>query len=500
MKEPIESSIIKSLLFSAYDQFGPTPKYIYPKALPKDDEKLKAGTGLSNRDYTQISIKNLSLLLDDQAILKEKPENLSYFAILPYPDFKLTSLCFFHFINIETSKSPVATSFAIMVDENKRSFLYNNIDSLKSLTVDFFAKFDELNSNGFKSEEEIEPYFNELLEQIREIEKNPSTPTTTHRKLKIIFLGLDNSGKTSFLLSVDRKFSKLIGLKPTRGAQISTIEALGATITLWDLGGQKVFREKYLTKSQIYLYEADLLYYFIDISNRERFEESIEYLQSIRAILRGFDQNTPIIFVLTKGDSDIINSRKIKKNVKEIKSKLLEVIGDDQIETHITSIFSIFSILRAFSSGISKLSPNRDLINYNLKNFSKDTNVFLTLLLSNDGLVIADFYAPGALYLTELIEKEQLKSDEKIVRDVFEITAPQFAMLYKIFSKFKALQKDEAIFKIADSVILIRKIEVSDYSMFALYLMDDEKKKERINELLPDFVTRTKELLLRYIS
>ena len=500
MKEPIDSSIIKSLLFSAYDQFGPTPKYTYPKAIPDNVEQVETKVGLSNRDYTQISIKNLSLLLDDQAILKEKPENLSYFAILPYPDFKLTSLCFFHFINVTTSKTPIATAFAIMVDENKRSFLYNNIDSLKSLTIDFFARFDEVNSEGFKSDEEIEPYFNELLEQIIEIEKNPSTPTTTHRKLKIIFLGLDDSGKTSFLLSVDRKFSKLIGLKPTRGAQISTIEALGATISLWDLGGQKIFREKYLTKSQIYLYEADLLYYFIDINNKDRFEESFEYLQSIQANLRGFDQNTPIIFVLTKGDADIIDTRRIKKNIKTIKSRLKEVTGDKKLETHVTSIFSIFSILRAFSSGISKLSPNRDLINYNLKNFSKDTNVFLTLLLSNDGLVIGDFYAPGSLYLTELIEKEQLKSDEKIVRDVFEITAPQFAMLYKIFSKFKALQKDEAIFKIANSVILIRKIAVSDYDMFSLYLMDDESKKERINELLPDFINRTKELLLRYIS
>ena len=223
MKKPIESSIIKSLLFSAYDQFGPTPKYIYPKAISEEEAKTQHVFGLSNRDYIQISIKNLSLLLDDQALLKEEPENLSYFAILPYPDFKLTSLCFFHFINVKTSKAPIATAFAIMVNENKRSFLYNNIDSLKSLTTDFFAKFDAIISDGFKSDEDMAPHFNELLQQIIEIAENPSTPTTTHRKLKIIFLGLDDSGKTSFLLSVDRKFSKLIGLKPTRGSSISTI-------------------------------------------------------------------------------------------------------------------------------------------------------------------------------------------------------------------------------------------------------------------------------------
>ncbi|GAG79897.1 unnamed protein product, partial [marine sediment metagenome] len=43
---------------------------------------------------------------------------------------------------------------------------------------------------------------------------------------------------------------------------------------------------------------------------------------------------------------------------------------------------------------------------------------------------------------------------------VFEVTAPQFAMLFKIFSRFKALKQEEAIFKVADSVILFKKIQV----------------------------------------
>ena len=96
--------------------------------------------------------------------------------------------------------------------------------------------------------------------------------------MKILFAGLDDSGKTSFLLSVDRKYSKLIGLKPTTGASIKSIEALGATIFLWDLGGQLTFRKKYINRAEIYLYEADLLFYFIDIRNKIRFDESIEYL------------------------------------------------------------------------------------------------------------------------------------------------------------------------------------------------------------------------------
>ena len=346
---------------------------------------------------------------------------------------------------------------------------------------------------NYPPQEEIKSFFITLFEELNDIEKNPSTPITSHRKLKILFCGLDDSGKTSFLLSIDRKYSKLIGLKPSTGANIKSIEALGATIFLWDLAGQKKFRARYLDKAEIYLYEADLIFYFIDIKNNRRFEESLDYLSSIKSVLKGFNQNTPIVFVLSKGDSDIINSREIKENIKIIKGMLKDISTEEPLEYFITSIFQIFTILRAFSSGSSKLSPNRDLINHNLGIFSAATKTYLILLLSNDGLVLAEFYSSRVRKLTKILRVEELIN-------VFEITAPQFAMLFKIFSKFKALQQEEAIFKVADSIILFKKIQVADNDMFILFLIDSEKRKEKIYSKLPDFLSHTKDLLLRFIA
>ncbi|KKM86485.1 hypothetical protein LCGC14_1278470, partial [marine sediment metagenome] len=162
------------------------------------------------------------------------------------------------------------------------------------------------------------------------------------------------------------------------------------------------------------------------------------------------------------------------------------------VEVYTTSIFQIFTILRAFSTGISKLSPNRDLIKYNLKNFSINTTTYLTLLLSIDGLVLADYYSSEAMNLTQIPKSE--------VINVFEVSAPQFAVLYKIFAKFKALQQEEAIFKVANSVIFLRRVEIEENSMFILFLIDDEKKKKLINKKLPEFLNQTKDLLLRYIA
>ncbi|UCC19163.1 MAG: hypothetical protein JSV62_13840, partial [Promethearchaeota archaeon] len=500
MEELLKSSIVKGLVFSVYGEMGPTPIYSFPnyvtekelKDLQKES-KIQRDFILTYRDITQISIKNLSLFISDKIITEEKePQKIQYFAILPYPDFNTTSLTYFHFIRTNNDHKPVATAFSILVEENRRSFLYNNINRIKPVVLDFFQNFDQKILESYPPSEEIKEFFQDLLLKIIEIEQNPSTPITTHRKMKILFAGLDDSGKTSFLLSVDRKYSKLIGLKPTTGASIKSIEALGATIFLWDLGGQRKFREKYLDKAEIYLYEADLLFYFIDIRNKSRFDESIEYLQNLKRVISVFNQNTPIVYVLSKGDSDILESGEIRENVEFIKNKLSEIHQNGTVELYITSIFQTFTILRAFSSGVSKLSPNRDIINHNLKRFSLTTESYLTLLLSSDGLVLADYYSKKAMQLTKIPKTE--------VINVFEVSAPQFTVLFKIFAKFKALKQEEAVFKVINSVIIIKRIKVEENNMFFLFLVDDETKLKIINNELSSFLNYTQDLLLRYIA
>ncbi|MFX1558270.1 MAG: ADP-ribosylation factor-like protein, partial [Promethearchaeota archaeon] len=416
MEELIKSSVINGLVFSAYDKLGPQPIYCFPEYVSKLESDDKSRTNdtsdileLTQRDYTQISIKNLSLLIGDGSILKNVDvENFQYFGIIPYPDFNSTSLTYFHFIKKDEEDLPLASAFSILIDENKRSFLYNNMERLKGLILEFFNKLDPILIKEFKPQSEVQPYFEDFLKELIDIEKNPSTPFTTHRKMKIIFAGLDDSGKTSFLLSVDRKFSKLIGLKPTLGAKVSSIEALGATIFLWDLGGQLKFRESYLNKAEIYLYEADLIFYFIDIKNPKRFEESIEYHNKIKKVLKNFNQNTPIVYILSKNDPDISNLPEIKANVKLIKDLLTNQDPLAKKEIYATSIFDIFTILRAFSAGISKLSPNRDLIKHNLRNFSKETKIYLSLLLSNEGLVLAEYFSPKSIEITKLPDPNEI--------------------------------------------------------------------------------------------
>ena len=503
MDKLIESSVIKGILFSAFDQLGPQPIYMFPNPINEEElQKAHSDDGKANklgitlRDYTQIAIKNISLLLGDGNIFKQDYEalkNYHHFGIMPFPDFHLTSLSYFHFINAKFSEIPLASAFCILIDEKKRSFLYNNINRLKNIVTDFFSEFDKRIIKEFLPQEQVVEDFKKLVKKIINIEQAPSTPITTQRKMKIILSGLDNSGKSSFILSVDRKFSKLIGLKPTRGADVSSIEALGTTIFLWDLGGQRRYHEKYLDKAQIYLFEADLLFYFIDIRDEERFNESIEYLKKIRSALKNLEQKTPIIYIFSKGDPDIIDSAKTQSIIKKLKRDLSNLSSNGSPEIYITSMFEIFSILRAFSSGIAKLSPNRNLIEQNLREFSSLTGTSLVLLLSSDGLVLAEYFTAEAMKITKMQNSEELLN-------VFGVVAPQFTTLLKIFYKFKASEKEEAIFRVSDSIILLKRLEVVNYELYILFLIDKESKKEIINQNLQDFLNRTQDLLLRYMS
>ncbi len=58
---------------------------------------------------------------------------------------------------------------------------------------------------------------------------------------KILFCGLENGGKTSILLMLDKRFSLLPTVKPTIKAKrtFHTNSLLGTSIVRWDLGGQK---------------------------------------------------------------------------------------------------------------------------------------------------------------------------------------------------------------------------------------------------------------------
>jgi len=95
------------------------------------------------------------------------------------------------------------------------------------------------------------------------------------REMRILMLGLDNSGKTTAL-------KKLAGedieqITPTQGFNIKSVQQEGFKLNVWDIGGQKHIRPYWKN----YYENTDAIIYIVDSADQRRVDEAAEELTSL---------------------------------------------------------------------------------------------------------------------------------------------------------------------------------------------------------------------------
>lgn len=209
---------------------------------------------------------------------------------------------------------------------------------------------------------------------------------------KVLMVGLDNGGKTSLLNIIKNKFMR--DLMPTRGVKREKLDFFGFPIISWDLGGQVQFRENwYFKKPELYFSEANLMLYVVDIQDKNRFEESVEYFKKILAILEELEEKIPIVIVLNKSDPDIINTTSWESNISIVSDMFNEIIKQYELEYHfsITSIFQKETIIQMFSSAIKSISETSEIIEHILEDFANSVKARAVSLVSLEGLVFGTY-------------------------------------------------------------------------------------------------------------
>ena len=82
-----KDNVIKSIVFSLFDDDGPTPKIYWPTTMDESSRLL-------------IAMKTISLLMGDSVYQDgTTSDGVNYFGILPFPDLKLNGLTYFFLIN-----------------------------------------------------------------------------------------------------------------------------------------------------------------------------------------------------------------------------------------------------------------------------------------------------------------------------------------------------------------------------------------------------------------
>lgn len=243
---------------------------------------------------------------------------------------------------------------------------------------------------------------------------------------KILFTGLDSAGKTSIILALQREFSQIATLKPTRQAQRKIFEYLGNKIAEWDLGGQARYRIAYLKSPGKYFDKTAVCIYVIDIQDEERLAESLSYLKDVVEQFKKLEINPPIYVFLHKFDPALRKSAPVEtaKKILTIKNKTNEIIGDaHSIEYFKTSIYDLWTIMTSFSKILLSLYPQSELIDRTIQEFAEKNDAEALLVLDENSLIIGQYF----------------KLDDS--KAILEQTTPYFLTLNDSFKELESSSK-----------------------------------------------------------
>lgn len=242
------------------------------------------------------------------------------------------------------------------------------------------------------------------------------------KEYKIIFAGLDNAGKTSFLLALRKKYNfyELIKkLKPTIMIDYNSFNFLAdSRISIWDMGGQKLYREKFV-KNTIYFEETDSLYYIIDVQDEEKYDTSISYLETLLSLFKGLEYSSEVIICLNKLDPEIREEKKVKNNIETLKKRVIELDSSFNYKFFETSIYNIASLSKAISYSLNKqlnLNPLHKKIEELIQNFKLNHAIIYT----EYGLILSDYY-DKPIDTTEFEDSifEQIKNNMIFIHKIY---------------------------------------------------------------------------------
>ncbi len=184
---------------------------------------------------------------------------------------------------------------------------------------------------------------------------------TTDRK--IVLIGLDNSGKTSIVLSLkgDRNLLSYYSLKPTPGLKIDEIISASTKFHVWELGGQKIYIKKYLEDFNQYTVDVDKVIFVIDVQDTKRYEIALSYFSDVMERYRANNTFPEISLFLHKFDPNLEEKHEEAYSDKtldeKIVNKVAKIVGSQfPLNVFKTTIYTVFR-KAPFSSLLGEKTP-----------------------------------------------------------------------------------------------------------------------------------------------
>jgi len=175
--------------------------------------------------------------------------------------------------------------------------------------------------------------------------KSSTKDQSAEQSIKIVLIGLDNSGKTSILncLKGIKAISAFNNPMPTKGLDVQLFEALASKYAIWDLGGQKAYIEEYFNDFKKFVKGTNKIIYVIDIQDDQRYDLALEYLKKVINSIED-QKNIDFSVFLHKYDPDLVFNNELNDLViNDFITKIKEIFPPKFIYSiNKTTIYAIF--------------------------------------------------------------------------------------------------------------------------------------------------------------
>jgi small GTP-binding protein len=302
------------------------------------------------------------------------------------------------------------------------------------------------------------------------------------RFIKVIIAGLDNAGKTSILLALNKKYDfhkDIISLTPTIRVEYQATEFLKNKIVFWDMGGQEQYRKLYQEKQELYFADTDLLVYIIDIQDPERIGTSLAYLDMILHNFKKHKIDVPVIISFHKFDPEFRGNDEMVDQIEELREKTLEKYPSFKFLFQQTSIYDIISIVQLISYGLSVFDEKFFELSELLEKYIKEFDSKSLIVFDKNGIIMSEFY-------NDVIEPEiYIELLESIKEHLFLLKRMQEES-YETDSTFSTIGNELTSY--------LHRIKLKEESLFVSVVMK-EKLKEKFLEKVSDFISDLTEIL-----
>jgi small GTP-binding protein len=289
------------------------------------------------------------------------------------------------------------------------------------------------------------------------------------KDIKIVLAGLDNAGKTSFLIALRRKYNfyeRVKNLKPTIKIDYSSFNFFNHLVSCWDMGGQEKYRRVYVN-NPIYFEETDYLYFIIDIQDELKIESAVKYLHELLIIYRSMNYSKEFIICFNKNDPKYRDNEEFADRMEMVQNLVLTQNQDLQFKFFKTSIYDIASLSKAMSYSLNKLLDLGE-INRKIRSFIKDFGSNYAILYTNSGLIISDSY-------TETMD----------ARDFEEIISSKISEDLKFFQRLadEEVGIDGRLTYVENNMEYVKKYEIKLKDKMVLFYLGVSAPPNRLKEI-----------------